>query len=99
MYSEFDVALLQGLTLLFSLYLFIHGVCTLNFMSIRTALPERIGYSLFTVGVFAALISPLFMSRTPSVSEVLVLGGMVLFNASRTARMWRTFRRRLHHSK
>lgn len=64
--------------------LFIQGVCFLNRMSCRTPLAQRLGYVLFTVGVFALLTGPYFGTHTASWAEVCAGAGSVLFRSQRT---------------
>ena len=80
-------------------YLFVHGVCVLNFMTKRTPVPQRLGYSLLTVGVGAAMIGPLYGYYEPHPSELLVYFGLSVYHTSRAIRIWRVNVRRTQRSK
>lgn len=78
-----------------AIYLFIHGICTLNFMSKRTPIPRRLGYSIFTVGAFSMLLAPVYGVYHPSAGETLMCLGLVIYYGYSNIVLWRYNARKL----
>ena len=81
-------------TMLFAC-LFVHGVCTINFMTKRTPWPRRLGYILFTIGSFAAAIAPIYGMGHLYAANLLIGCGMLLTQGYTTVRRWVVNTRRL----
>lgn len=86
---SFDIGLLGWAYLVFTVYLFIHGVCTLNLMTVKTPLAQRIGYTMFTVGVFSAALALFSDPHEPTFAEISVFFGLSIYHAYRASRLWR----------
>ena len=93
MNNWFPVALIAVNTL-FSLALIWASVCATNHMQRGTYWLIRIGYICMGAGAFSALIAPLFLSRDPTFSEVLLMLGVVALTYSDRRRRAKIFRRR-----
>lgn len=94
MNSWFPVAFIT-LNTLCSLGLIWAAVCATNHMKRGTFWLIRIGYICMGAGAFSALLAPVFLSRTPTYSEFLLMLGMVALTYSDRRRRAKLFRRRL----
>ena len=99
MTSTIELSLTCWVYIILAVYLFVHGVCVLNFMSSRTPYPQRLGYSIFTVGVAAAALGPLYGYVEPRPSEILILAGLAAYHTHRAIRIWRINIRRMMRGK
>lgn len=52
------------------------ALCSINHMTPKTRFPIRMGYLLMGVGAFAAMLSPLYFDRHPTVTEISLMAAI-----------------------
>lgn len=77
---------LDWLNMTFCVGLFIHGVCVINLMTRKTPFVRRLGYSIFTVGVFASIMGPIYGMHHASPVDVLVSSGLLVYHIHMSVR-------------
>lgn len=56
------------------------SICAANQMTRRTGLLVRLAYILLGVGAAALLFAPVYFTRLPTVSEMLLISGVATFS-------------------
>lgn len=88
MASILSISWLDWISTVLFTCLFVHGVCTINFMSKKTPWPRKIGYTVFTVGSFGSAIVPVYGMENIYISNLLVAAGLALVHGYQAGRRW-----------
>lgn len=54
------------------------SICAANYMSLKTSIIIRIAYIALGVGAAAALLTPGYLQRPPTIAELMLVCGMAL---------------------
>lgn len=62
------------------------SICATNYMSLKTPIIPRLAYIALGVGSAAALLTPSYLQRPPTVAELMLVCGMALLTIAEKKR-------------